>query len=110
MRQQTLDFLCRLKSADFPDYVAKLVVFGSEVNNTTRVGSDIDLGIVCDFPLSQCQRIEIDSIVMEHEPPFDYDLVFVLPGEYRGNFDVRRDIHEKGCVVYERNEHLPGNS
>ena len=37
MRQQTLDFLCRLKSADFPDYVAKLVVFGSEVNNTTVI-------------------------------------------------------------------------
>ena len=110
MRQQTLDFLRRLKSTSFPDYVAKVVVFGSEVNNTTRITSDIDLGVVSNFPLSQAQRIEIDAIVLEASPPFDYDLVFVVAGEYRPNFDVRRDIFEKGCVIYERDEHLSGDS
>ena len=110
MRQQTLEFLCRLKSASFPVYVDKIVVFGSEVSNTTRVSSDIDLGVICDSPVNQARRIEVDAIVMAHEPPFDYDLVFAVPGEYRGNFDVRRDIYEKGCVVYERHEHLSCDS
>ena len=110
MRQQTLDFLCRLKSAYFPDYVVRLVVFGSEVNNTTGVGSDIDLGIISESSLNRAQRIAVDSIIMDYEPPFEYDLVFVVPGEYRGNFDVRRDICEKGCVVYERGKHLFSNS
>lgn len=110
MRQQTFDFISRLKAAPFPDYVSKVVVFGSEINNTTRISSDIDLGVVSHRSLSQAQRIEVDAIVSEAQPPFEYDLVFVVPGKCRNNFDVRRDIFEKGYVIYECNELLSGHS
>ena len=99
MRVPTSEFVTRLKKIKFPAVVDKLVLFGSEVYGSPRVGSDIDLAVVSSTKLSQEEKHLIEDLIEMCSPPFECQIVFVTFGEYRQGFDVRKDIFEKGIVI-----------
>ena len=104
MRQITAEFIQRFVANKFPREVESIRVFGSEVYGTPTCYSDIDLAIISKTPLTLEQKVEIDYIASDSAPPCEVQFVFVvlpLPKEFKG-LDVRKNIFEKGLVIYER--------
>lgn len=104
MRQSTIEFINRFIEKKMPPEVESIRVFGSEVYGTPTCFSDIDLAIVSSVPLSLEQKAEIDSLAIEASPLCEVQFVFVvlpLPEIYQG-MDVRKNIFEKGIVIYDR--------
>ena len=100
MRNKTCDFINRLKEMKYPPYVEKIIIYGSEVYGTPNIFSDIDIAAVLNNVPSRAQRIDIDEIIDEAEPPYEYQLIFISKQGKIKKWDVRKDVFEKGMVVY----------
>ena len=101
MRRETLDYVQRLETVDYPDYVTQLLLFGSEAYGIPEVGSDIDFAVVSKAPLKTRERIIVDEILDFVEPPYEYQAVFVTEGSEYEKSDIRCVIFERGLMIYE---------
>ena len=99
MRKATVDFISRLKLVDLPFSVEKLILFGSESRGHARVISDIDIAVVSKNELAREIRHCVEDLIESCNPPHECQITFVVQGEYRDGFDVRRDIFEKGLEI-----------
>ena len=99
MRQKTFEFYQQLKTAELPDFISNLIFFGSEVYGSPSLHSDIDIAVESEFPLNRNQKEKVVELIEAHNPPYEYQLVWVQKGELRQGFDVRSDIFDKGLVV-----------
>ena len=103
MRECTRLFLDRFLSSDFPPEIKQIILFGSEAYGQPNVLSDIDLAFVSDEK-THVLRCKADELIDSAFPPCDYNIVFVNPTDEYDKFDVRKDIFEKGVLLYERPE------
>ena len=104
MRFHTRQFVDRLKRSSFPDNVSSVILFGSEAYGVPNLLSDMDIAVVADSPMRCEERAAIDEILENASPPSTIQLTFVVKCDESefGRFDVRRDIFEKGVVIYEK--------
>jgi len=71
----------------------RIVLFGSQVDGTNNAGSDYDLLVVVDTPLSPARRAAPLHLALR-ELKYPFDILVVTPGE----FD--RNSSWKSSVVY----------
>ena len=79
----------------------KLIFFGSEVYGQPTLRSDIDIAIVLDKNSKKYVKEEVYRILEECDFKFEIDLVCVeeVDSSNYYNFDIRRDIFERGWLV-----------
>ena len=99
MRKYTELFLDRLKQVVYPDFVENIILFGSEVYGSPKMDSDIDLAIVCKSKPCRAGKLRLRELIESCNPPFDYQLTYVIEKSYKGFFDVRKDIFERGLII-----------
>ena len=105
MRKQVRDYISDLISGNVPQVINKIILFGSEAYGTPRIKSDIDFAVVTESFLPQSDRMEVYEFFDSATSPKEVRIVFMVDGEFREGFDVRRDILGKGVCVYEK-QHL----
>jgi len=101
---KTQQILKNLNLATLPTYVNQLILFGSEAYGKPNLLSDIDIAVVTERPLTVWERAAVWAIVDDLETVREVQLTFVVPVAQKPleRFDVRRDIFEKGLVLYEK--------
>lgn len=93
------------KLAQRPE-VSRVILFGSVAANSADALSDIDLAVVANvpehLPPGERSRAMLTSITADH----DVDIIVYTPNEFsllaREPGPVRREIVEKGVVLFER--------
>ncbi|MCL1996964.1 MAG: nucleotidyltransferase domain-containing protein [Defluviitaleaceae bacterium] len=103
MRYVTRKFFDSFLRNIFPLEIKKIILFGSEAYGSPKVHSDIDIAVVIEGSYTKELFNLIDSLIEEAHPPCKYDLVFVNESGFLNNLDIRKDIFEKGKILYERN-------
>ena len=111
MRKKTSEYLNRVRFEQLPDIIKKVILFGSEVYGKPNVFSDIDVAVISEVRLTLEQKAVIDQIFLDALPPSEIQYVYInypLPEKFIG-LDVRKNILERGVVLYDR-EKLQGYS
>ena len=105
MRIFTKNFIDILNIAEFPDFVEKIILFGSEVYGQPTVFSDIDLAIITKIRPTLENKVFLDDYIQSFEPPCECNLTWVnniKDIKFTKALDVRKNILTKGVVIYDR--------
>ena len=104
MRDATEEFITKLGCSEFPASVGAIYLYGSEANGVAHSGSDINLAIMSENPVSIKDRVKVLDILDDLNSPYEYHLVYFFKnvdnsGETGKGF-VTLDVIKRGILVY----------
>lgn len=102
VRPPTRGILARIEQHPHDEKIRYIILFGSEARGEARLGSDIDIALVSDEPLTRRERLAYTVLVGDSSPEVRFINTPAANLDTKQFSDVSYHIKRDGVLIYER--------